>query len=492
MNMKKMFAGLIALVAGLALSAGSAFATNGYVGGDHTRMKLVPWFEAGDTKATIIGIQNLSPQEQSTMDKNADVQNIQSFLAGNMLGGASPSTAQTRAIGLINTEFGGTDITGTETLDAGELNLMAAAEAALEKAMEAQYTEHLFVVVNAYDTMGTMMASATLCLAEHQFGYVSLQGSAGTDMGMQGKVLSVMDGDLAHGYGYVKVMAENRKFTGCGAAAPNTLQRVDDDTDSTNDLGPTNSRIAAWTIIQDVGMGFFGTEVSTSTITMEQNAGLNAAADFTTDDGDPELACYENSSDAGDANTAAANITPNTSGDFVMSRCGLIPERHNILLTGTAPNRVVDVVGVAGTDDSSTVATNAIARYDVGDESMVYVWLAKGMDTDSTMASKRRMLDVTVKCEDGTVIMDEDVDGNMMPFKVAAPSMVTVIDPTMGDVGMATDMCAGDRGVLQITMPDNSHAGMVFTHITQMMGHYRMNFPGYSMADPDTETDATE
>ena len=58
-----------------------------------------------------------------------------------------------------------------------------------------------------------------------------------------------------------------------------------------------------------------------------------------------------------------------------------------------------------------------------------------------------------------------------------------MIDPSMVMTWvLATDMCAGDRGVLRITMPDNSHAGMVFTHITQMMGHYRMNFPGYSMA----------
>ena len=34
---------------------------------------------------------------------------------------------------------------------------------------------------------------------------------------------------------------------------------------------------------------------------------------------------------------------------------------------------------------------------------------------------------------------------------------------------MLTDMCAGDRGVLQITMPNKSRVGAAFTHITQMM-----------------------
>ena len=42
MKMDKMFAGLIAFVAGVALSAGSAFATKGVIGGDPAMMKLVP------------------------------------------------------------------------------------------------------------------------------------------------------------------------------------------------------------------------------------------------------------------------------------------------------------------------------------------------------------------------------------------------------------------------------------------------------------------
>ena len=64
--------------------------------------------------------------------------------------------------------------------------------------------------------------------------------------------------------------------------------------------------------------------------------------------------------------------------------------------------------------------------------------------------------------------------------------MITMIDPNGDDLMDYTSMCSGDRGALQITMPDGSTAGMVFTHITQMMGHYRMNFPGYSMASPMT------
>ena len=59
MKMDRFFTGLVALVAGLALSAGSAYATKGYLMGDSSPMKLVPHYEIGDTKATIIGVQNM-------------------------------------------------------------------------------------------------------------------------------------------------------------------------------------------------------------------------------------------------------------------------------------------------------------------------------------------------------------------------------------------------------------------------------------------------
>lgn len=455
MKMNKMFAGLIAFVAGVALSAGSAFATNGYVGGDHTRMKLVPHFEAGETRATIIGIQNLSPQESTTAAIHEAVMRAQAALTTAQ--GATPPDPTT----------------------------IANAETALETTQMARYTEHLFITVNAHDAMGMMMASATLCLAENQFGYVSLQGSASMMMdSSQGAVLSMEDGDLAHGYGYVTITAENRKFTSCGETAPNLLTLVNTSdaaatiaaADGTPPFGVTpatatdtntaNSRVAAWTIIQDVGDGFFGTEVPTSSITM---------IDHDTDDTTPDvIGCYT-------ADATATPVVAARAGTFHMPQCGLIPERHN---------NTRDTTTAVLTTSSATPRATATARYDAGDESMVYVWLAEGMDTEATIPSERRMLDVVVKCEDGTVMMAEDIDGNMGPIEVPAPGMLTMIDPTMGDVGMHVDMCAGDRGVLEIMMPDNSHAGMVFSHITQMMGHYRMNFPGYSMASPTT-CDAT-
>ena len=462
-RMKNMFTGAVALVTGMALSAGSALATNGYVGGDHARVKLVPYYETGDTRATIIGIQNTSPQEASTIDLDMDVTDVQTVLNGGV--------ATTRAAGLITGFTAGWSLcSDTAACTAGQTQdptRKANTEAALEKANMAAQTEHLFVMVNAYDDMGMKMGSATLCLAENQFGYVVLQGSESMMMdSMRGKTLSVMDDEIS-AYGYVMVMAEDRKFTGCGAVAPNTLKRVDNDTDSTTDIGPTDSKIAAWTIIQDIGDGFFGTEVPTSTLMT--TAAMDDTSTANVNEAE-QLDCYTAA-----LNTVDPADTPARAGFFHMTACGLVPERHN----NTRDNAGAITVATATPRATITV------RYDIGDETMVYVWLAEGMDMETTLPKDSRKIEVAVKCEGGMMPMGPDMDGDNKPdpVMVAAPDMVTMIDPSMGAVGALTDMCGDeDRGVLEIKMPDKSYAGTAFTHITQMVGHYRMNFPGYSMA----------
>ena len=59
MERKKLRASLIALVAGLALSAGSAFAQSGVLTADPSAGKLVPYYSAAGDHATIIGIENV-------------------------------------------------------------------------------------------------------------------------------------------------------------------------------------------------------------------------------------------------------------------------------------------------------------------------------------------------------------------------------------------------------------------------------------------------
>ena len=469
MKMDKMLAGLIAFVAGVALSAGSAFAdTNGYVGGDAAMMKLVPYYETGDTTATIIGVQNMSPTEHVTDLRNKDVEDKKAAL----------KAAQDAA-----------------TPTSPNLNAIDTAEKALAKAEEAAYKEHVFIDVKVYDAMGMMTGTASLCLKEHQFGYVMLQGPTMQDWqsmdSHQNKLLSVMDDEISAD-GYAMVMAEGMKYTSCDPASgrggltgvltnPATGENSVTNIAAVDGLAVQNKMyegasgmVAAWTIIQDTGSGFFGTEVPTSTISMASAPG--ASVSDLTDDGDPEVACYTTPATA---DLSANGPAPFTGGLFTTSRCGLIPERHNNLRDTTT----------GAPAENTTTRAAAYARYDAGDETTVYVWLAANADDPATTLPKnRRMLDVTVMCEDGTMPEGPDRDGDNQPdgIQVAAPGMLTMIDPVGDELGEYTDMCEGDRGVLKIMMPGKSRAGAVFSHITQMMGHYRMNFPGYSMADNTT------
>ena len=485
MTMNKMFAGLIAFVAGVALSAGSAFATAGYMVGDPAMSKLVPYYETGDTRATIIAIQNLSPQEAKTMELDEDAKNIQAYLDGAILtddgtATGTASAAQTRAIGLINaedTDASVPDASATAKLGDTQRNLRAIAEAALAKANGKTYTEHIFVTVNVYDAMGMMMEDATaeLCLSENQFGYVILQGPTMQDSqemdSNQNALRSAMDGEIPE-YGYVKVMASTMKYHGCefvrGGIATVETPLTDPNSAfdaTTNPRVAAMSRVATWAIIQDTGTdGFFGTEVSSSTITMMMDNEATAA------DESKMTNCYGAIADAAG------------SGDFMPSNCGLIPEVHDM-------DTDDDTGGT--TSSGRTAAASAYARYDTDSDSMIYVWLAEGEDTfdedgmNMKKPTERRALNTTVMCMNGNSVMAMDDDGVAnKPIRIHAPHKLTKINPAdMDGLGMYTDMCTDDtRGVLKITMPMGSKAGMVFTHIQQMGKHYRMNFPGYGMA----------
>ena len=470
MKMDKLLAGLIAFVAGVALSAGSAFAqVNGYVGGDPSVIKLIPYYEAGETKATIIGVQNMSMREAATVEQHALVADIRSFLMG---GNAITTRAQAALVaeGATAVDL----VVGTTELGEDDLNTKAFADAALETAMEAVMTEHLFIAVNAYDAKGMMVGSAELCLAENQFGVVVLQGmSAMMANSYQMQTLSMMDDEIP-AYGWVKVIAETQKLSECGAGT-RTSPRVniltaghatpDDDTDDSTMNAQT--QVAAWTIIQDVGDGFFGTEVPTTTFNV---------ADLDSDMDTPmTAACYDS-----DGNTAGFQTDATGTGAFSMTTCGMIPERANNTRTDADSDPDTPTVLTNGT---ATVRGSAYARYDIGDESMIVLWLASGEDTEDTRPRMSRDVQVMVQCENGMVVSQmENEFEEMADIMIDAKDKLTKIDPSMGAVGDATAMCEGDRGVLQIMMPDRSHAGMAFTHITQMMGHYRMNFPAYGMA----------
>ena len=88
-------------------------------------------------------------------------------------------------------------------------------------------------------------------------------------------------------------------------------------------------------------MGFFGTEVPNATLSMSMAPGIESNAtgdepDNSVAAGDPQLACYTDAvgEDAarptGDPLTGGnAGMVANIANDFMMTRCGLIPERHD-------------------------------------------------------------------------------------------------------------------------------------------------------------------
>jgi hypothetical protein len=316
-----------------------------------------------------------------------------------------------------------------------------------------------------------MMMMDSLCLAENQFGFVALTGDGDAlSIDNRGLVLS-MDADMIDAYGYV-TFAGGAKHTGCDFGAMSITRDVNDtEIDEAARIG--SSDIAAWTILQDVGTGFFGTEIPTSTVTMTAPVADDVSTTEIDESMSAMLSCYGDDGDFNEDDDGNPQY-----------RCGLIPERHN--------NTRVEGVRTPAT---ATTASMVTARFDVieGSENDVFVWLAEGQDGEDTAGSAARHVMATVTCEDGMVaqIPDEsafaDAGAMMSMATVRLPNKVNMIDP-MGDALMpfaSQCMAAGGRGTLRFMMPDNSYAGMAWTHISQRMANFRMNMAGYNMADPE-------
>ncbi len=517
MKMDRFFTGLVALVAGLALSAGSAYATAGYRMGDAAPMKLVPHYEIGDSKATIIGVQN-------TMSGDNDTHECQDAPApGTTPTPLDASAAQRiclvdfdkdeRTPPTISSTTNTISVLGGGTVTPAQQLAMANAQANTDDG------KYLVVTAIAYGPSGNMQADTEICLAPGAFGYVVI-GKMDMDMDMMpnGAMLSMDDGIGVDGEmtttnddgtrttepmpaynGYVTLTASARVPDCDGRRTPSTEAKVTLPTDplpvaDNRDRYIANPAIAAWTIVQDVGMGFFGVEVPTVTITTMRGEDNIIQADS------QELQCYDTDRpDGTPANEPAVNgsigsAEPDDT-EWNMAKCGLIPERHNNDrmsesesegATSVGGNRDPDTRGDSTTTGAdagyATPPAKVTVRYDADDETKVYVWLG----------AKGRELDVAVRCEEGLrAAIDDptsDILGHVLPsasIMVPGRTKIIEINPSMDDeVNGFVDGCMGSRGVLEITMPDRSIAGMVWSHITQMDGHYRMNFPGYSMANP--------
>ena len=493
MKMDRFFTGLVALVAGLALSAGSAYATKGYLMGDAAPSKLVPHYEIGDTKATIIGVQNMASGDNDT--KECETTGTATATDGDAVALVIPLATAPEVCKLDLDD----DPNNAKTVATSASELATATAAA-----NADDAQNLIVTAMAYGPSGKMQAATDICLAPGAFGYFVIGKMAmDMEMGANGAMLSMADGIGTDGTmetknddgttttgpnhvynGYVTLVASDRVKFCDGRRTPSdepvkiTFPNSDDTSNANSEIGQiANPAIAAWTIVQDIGDGFFGVEVPTPTVTMNRGEGNTIV-------GDGMLDCYD-TEDGTDAAIADS--------EFDQMKCGLIPERHNndrisatefadagFAATNIAGAEVGDPDTRAGTDvpgtGHATPRAKATVRYDTMDETTVFVWVG----------ATETMLDVAVHCEEGmeTSIDDPSADTSAMlgTATIMVPGMTKMIDPAMGEIGDFTSTCTGSRGVLEITMPDGSHAGMVWSHITQMGGHYRMNFPGYSMA----------
>ena len=315
------------------------------------------------------------------------------------------------------------------------------------------------IEVRVLSAMGAVQAVGQLCMAQNQFGYAVLQeemdgddsmvvlmvgvgdatakitGMPGdqTVTGVDGRAGSSKSTDTGDGtgiasMGYV-VVSELGTFTTAAVPTPDTGD-TDDGCDSQGspivpndgDTGSAGAKFAAWAILQDVGEGsFFGTEIPA----------VSVAAD--------------------------ENITA-TNADM---------DRVNATSCGTSGQcrGLVETTG-QGTDTMVTARfDNSMANDTM---SMIYVWMDNhvGFVSGSGVREKREVTTM-VYCEGAA-------SGKRM--MVDLPDRINMID------GM--DLGCDGRGVAMITLPDSGgtpagpNGAVVWSHISQDGGGFRMNFTG--------------
>ena len=423
MERKKWWAGLIAVAMGFAFSVGIASA---YEQGDFAEGnagdsgKLIPYYMAGDNLATIIGVENQA-----------------GF-------GFTPATAAE------------TDNTSNEASSTNN---------------DATSGQVSIIEVRVLNAMGAVQATGQLCLKSNQFGYAVLReymmmddmGDMMDDMESQVVLMLGVGDEMAMVTGMTDQMTTgvsgragssvNMTSEGSGIASMGYVVLHDlgtfstaavqeaTDTNMRNDgcdsqATPTinsNSKFAAWTILQDVGEGsFFGTEIPTVTVATDEN--------ITADNADMDRVNSAATGGCGDATEACRGL----------------------------------VKTVAST---ATPSTNMVtARFDNNmenmSESMVYVWLDSSTTfTAGTGMRTPREVVAMVYCE-GAAAANR--------VMVNLPDRINMID------GM--DLGCDARGVAMITLPNsdldaatNPHpatGAVVWSHISQMGGGFRMNFAG--------------
>jgi hypothetical protein len=229
MDKRKLTATLAALAVGIALSVSNASAavgpyqgTAGYLQGDPAPGKLIPYYIADGAIATIIGIENT-------------------------LGNAGPNGVEfDLPIGPTTVHISGGDVR---------------------------------IHVHVYDKRSNEYLNFIKCYSPFDFGYIVLQ---------KGAVSSAQNADLdfptgpnatrrnksqvvvtSVAEGYVSIRAERIFGTGNGTCSEEVQFGISVDIPDSQDLvnfgGPLSLPLATWAIVQDIGTGFFATEIPTAT-----------------------------------------------------------------------------------------------------------------------------------------------------------------------------------------------------------------------------------
>jgi hypothetical protein len=276
------------------------------------------------------------------------------------------------------------------------------------------------VHVTAFNGRSSHLVDIDICLSPFDFGFVILQeppptdgqeGDIGVENGV-GRILWAGGGGLGTAtFGYLSLKVTDKFESTNGNCSGDSLP-VDD-----GEAEP----MATWAILQDVGDGFFGTEIPTPTALVHSTSGAvtGGPGAYGLIPGPTDVSCETNSGDG---------------------------------------NRV-------------------IARYDVnpsvGSETHIFVWQKRnafpisndpGSGCNRLGASFTGFLDCETEVEISTTL--------------ALPDEVNVINPAnLNGIGQCTN--AGlFRGVLRFAMPDT---GFVWSHISQADANFRMNFLGYNL-----------
>ena len=343
--------------------------------------------------------------------------------------------------------------------------------------------EDIFVHVVIFDKRSTRIADFPLCLSPFDFGFLVLQqkpASATQTAELfaggrfhKARIYSVDgDGIPSEGYVTIKAVVEFNSNDGtCGKFKDDQIEESIDD--------GTSEPLAAWAILQDIGSGFFATEIPVVTAQVT-NPG--------------ERSLFDSAALGGVA--SPGNVFPGNEGIGVSY--GLIPGPP-LDLTAVAPGGLTLLKPFVKSPKDSN-SNRVFVRYDVnpfvGSKTDIYIWLARNAfivpnDPGSGVVRGSATTGVRVDCEDelelsGSIPTPDEV--NVISLDATKPSTFTAGGVKLGS--LAQCQAVGQyRGVLQFLMPDT---GFVWSQISQENEHFRENFLGYNAScntfiDPDCD-----